>query len=154
MREGIWSPDAGVRCADCNNALVGRAHWAKNLPARDVEPTDDDAVTTCDDCGCEVATDRDVGSLHALRGAIGRGAMEQTGGMCSAFVVREHGVCILITDDEEAPAGRFAVGSYLSSDDDAYGESFDMEDNVALADVPATVERMISEARASLAKGV
>lgn len=101
IREGVWTPAAGVYCARHANA-----HWL-DFDAI-VEPNEDERLTNCDACGVTIAIEGGVAVEHnmvrTLTDAGFRASMHQTGGMCSAAGVdlsEDGDDHLLITDSEE-----------------------------------------------------
>jgi hypothetical protein len=103
IREGVWTPYAAVLCARDANA-----HWL-DASARLTGPRDEhEALTTCDECGVQIAVEAGVAAEHnlmlRLKAAGFNANMHQTGGMCSAAGIdlnedgEDH---LLITDSEE-----------------------------------------------------
>lgn len=98
---GVWTPTADVVCVPCEIRRPGSRFWAGREHMDPIfEVPESKSVTNCDVCGANIVVEWTVGNEHrmvlALREALGGApgfatplaAMEQTGGMCSAFSVR------------------------------------------------------------------
>jgi len=106
---GIWTPQADVLCLRCHGAFYrgsnGRRIENWLLRSRTQELAERYEVFKCDCCGEPTFIQDDTASeLASLRDAIGRGRMEQTGGMCAALAVDD--LMIFASDELE---GRFSV---------------------------------------------
>ena len=113
----VFQPDGGVLCACCHNVIAaehrGRPGGARYVSEelQTVPQGREVALVACDDCGRSCAG----GGAVALAGLqIPGGSLQQTGGMCSAYVVSlSGGATVVIT--EEGPSEYLATLQFPSA---------------------------------------
>ncbi len=150
LRQGVWTPWAEVLCIECHNESPrSQEPGRRPFPAVSlIGPGPDEAITTCQKCGSQIALRHDVALLRDLVVAVQtrfagdsrvKGAvMEQTGGMNSAASVElADGRHVIFVDDEESnePEALWA-GLYASG---AWEEGEAAEDGKAVRGVDAAI---------------
>lgn len=117
---GIWTPSARVVCATCHGPDSERGSgpiWKTPEEYRtacegDIEVTEDEIATTCQECGKAIVIDPDVGVLREIQRRTEVGTMEQTGGMCSGLRIERPGSRFLFVS---ALDGQIVIGLYTEA---------------------------------------
>lgn len=108
-RMGEWTPWAQVQCVSCADAAL-------------VPEPDGERGALCDKCGGLCWVRADVAALQALGRAVAvaglQGWLEQTGGMCSAWVLPIPGYEIVATYEQDFFLCRFRIPA--SPDDERW----------------------------------
>jgi hypothetical protein len=141
-----WTPWAEVLCADCHgptNKLTGEnvSEWFSRRPRKS------DGPGYCTRCGAAVWVDEAVAHLTRIRKQLGKGEMNQTGGMCSALsVLNDAGThCVVVTtQDVDLFLGYYTKEGWNEASDKPIA-AYSVPEGTSLEDECAVIQAVLDE---------